>query len=146
LRVLYVRGDEAVARLVPHMSKGNAKKVQGAPVTAVLAADLDFHSRLGHVAPGSQAKQARYAADQTLSEADAVFSATLQAGYFIMAVRTVGLAAGPMGGFDGPGIDAEFFSARRWRTILTVNIGHPAAEAWKDRQPRVPESDAVSWA
>ncbi|WP_237405069.1 malonic semialdehyde reductase [Actinacidiphila reveromycinica] len=146
LRVLFVRGEEAVDRLVPHLSKGNARKVRAAPATAVLAADLDFHSRLGLIAPGSSAKQERYAADRVLGEADARFNATLQAGYFVMAVRAVGLAAGPMGGFDGPGIDAEFFGDRNWRTILAVNIGHPAADAWQDRQPRVPEADAVHWA
>ncbi len=38
------------------------------------------------------------------------FGRILQAGYFILAVRSVGLYAGPMAGCDSAGVDSEFFS------------------------------------
>jgi len=37
------------------------------------------------------------------------FGGALQAGYFLLAVRAHGLAAGPMGGFDKTALDADFF-------------------------------------
>ncbi len=67
----------------------------------------------------------------------AKYSAALQTGVFLLAVRAHGLAAGPMGGFDGPGIDAEFFAGTTWRTHLVVNIGHPGIDPWFDRLPRI---------
>ena len=74
------------------------------------------------------------------------FSATLQAGYFLLAVRAHGLAAGPMAGFDSAGLDAEFFPDGRWRSILVVNIGHPGTDPWFDRLPRLAPADALAWA
>lgn len=73
------------------------------------------------------------------------FSAGLQIGYFLLAVRAQGLAAGPMAGFDSAGVDAEFFPDGRWRSLLVVNIGHPGENPWHDRLPRLDEPDAVRW-
>lgn len=74
------------------------------------------------------------------------FSAALQTGTFIMATRAAGLATGPMAGFDGPGIDAEFFPDGRWRTILVVNLGLPGENPWFDRLPRLDAATALAWA
>jgi 3-hydroxypropanoate dehydrogenase len=63
-------------------------------------------------------------------------NAHLQAGYFVLAVRAVGLAAGPMGGFDAPGVDAEFHAGTSLRALMVVNIGTPAAPR-HDRLPRL---------
>ncbi len=49
-----------------------------------------------------------FVADAQNRERLAIFNGAMQAGYFILAVRAAGLDAGPMLGFDGPGIDAEF--------------------------------------
>ena len=74
------------------------------------------------------------------------FSGAIQTGYFILAVRAVGLAAGPMGGFDKAGLNAEFFPDGRWRSLLVVNIGHPGADAWRDRLPRLGHPEVIRWA
>jgi len=65
---------------------------------------------------------------------------------FLLAVRAHGLAAGPMGGFDGPGIDAELFAGTTLKTHLVVNIGHPGVAPWFDRLPRIDEDVALAWA
>ena len=71
------------------------------------------------------------------------FNATLQVGYFLLGVRAAGLAAGPMGGFDAAGIDEEFFAGRHLKSLLVVNIGHPAENAWFDRLPRLEHDEVV---
>jgi len=71
---------------------------------------------------------------------------TLQVAYFILAVRAQGLAAGPMGGFDAAGVDAEFFPDGRFHSILVVNIGHPGQNPWYGRLPRLNHGDVVQWA
>jgi 3-hydroxypropanoate dehydrogenase len=51
-----------------------------------------------------------------------------------------------MGGFDHAGMDAEFFPDGRFRSTLTINIGHPAPDAWGPRMPRLALDDVIDWA
>lgn len=70
----------------------------------------------------------------------------LQAGYFILAVRAQGLAAGPMIGFDASAVDAEFFPDGRWGSFLVVNIGHPTEGSYRPRLPRLDQEHTVRFA
>jgi 3-hydroxypropanoate dehydrogenase len=143
LRVLYVRPGEARERLVPLMSEGNRAKTATAPVVAVLATDHDFHERIPELLPFRPELREHFAGDDELRAAQAGYNGALQAAYFILAVRAAGLAAGPMGGFDRAGVDAEFFGDSQWHSQLVVNIGTPGPDAWFDRLPRVAYEDAV---
>lgn len=137
LRVLFVQSLAARERLVALMKEDNKAKTASAPAVAVLAADLDFHEHVLRLMPLLPDLKDRFASNDANRERQAMFNATLQAGYFIIAVRAAGLAAGPMGGFDRAGVDAEFFAGRAWRSILVVNIGHPGVDPWSDRLPRL---------
>lgn len=143
LRIAYVRSGEAKARLLPHVAEGNRAKVDSAPVVALLAADLDFHEHLPRLLPHApRAKD--YFADEHARADVARVNATLQAGYFILAARAVGLDAGPIGGIDRVAIDAEFFAGTAWRTILAVNLGHVAEGGTRPRSPRLERHEATS--
>jgi 3-hydroxypropanoate dehydrogenase len=146
LRVLYVRPGEGRDRLVKHLADGNKAKTESAPAVAVLAADKEFHETIPTVFPLNPQMKGVFEADEELREKHAGFNATLQAGYFILAVRAFGLAAGPMTGFDAAGLDAEFFPEGNLHSILVVNIGHPGENPWFDRLPRLPHEDVVGWA
>ena len=148
LRVLYVRTQEGRERLVTHMSEGNQAKTLTAPAVAVLAYDADFHEHFPTVFParGEMYRENFAGMPGDVREGLAKYSAAIQTGVFLLAVRAHGLAAGPMGGFDGPAIDADFFAGTSWRTHLVVNIGHPGVDPWFDRLPRIHEDDALSWA
>ncbi len=143
LRILFIRSPEAKERLIAHLNEGNRDKTRSAPVVAVLAADTSFHEHLGRLFPQRPEMKDYFAADDALRERQAKFNATLQAGYFLLAVRAMGLAAGPMGGFDAAGIDEEFFADGTWSSILVVNIGRPGPRAWRDRLPRLDYHEAV---
>ena len=147
LRVLYVRTEEGKARLIPHLAEGNRAKAAGAPVVAVMAYDLDFHEHMPTVFParGEQMRE-NLGGQPQLREGMARQSASLQTGVFLLAVRAAGLAAGPMGGFDATGIDAEFFAGTSWRSHLVVNIGHPGVDPWFPRLPRLEHEQALAWA
>lgn len=146
LRVLYVRTDEGRARLVEHMSEGNRAKTASAPAVAVLAVDTEFHHHIPELFPIRPQMKDMYAADDEMRESTGRFNASLQAGYFLLAVRALGLAAGPMAGFDSAAVDEDFFPGGRWRSILVVNIGHPGENAWFDRLPRLGSEDVITWA
>jgi 3-hydroxypropanoate dehydrogenase len=145
LRVLYVRTPEARQRLVTHLTDDNQTNTRSAPAVAVLAADMDFHEHFPALNPARPDFKERLAADEERRHAQARFNATLQAGYFLLAVRAVGLVAGATGGFDPEGVDSEFFSNGRWRSLLVVNIGHPEANSGRDRLPRLDDKEVLDW-
>jgi nitroreductase len=124
------------------MMEGNQAKTQTAPLVALLAADTEFHEHLPRLVPFRPEAKDRFA-EPVLREHVARFNATIQAGYFLLGVRAAGLGAGPMGGFDPAGVDAEFFPDGRLRSLLVVNIGHPGPDAWTDRLPRLEHDDVV---
>ncbi|MDZ5443706.1 malonic semialdehyde reductase [Micromonospora sp. 4G57] len=143
LRVLYIRDGEPRERLLTHMNEGNRAKTASAPVVAVLAADTDFHEFIPRVFPIRAQMRDALAGDVQARERMARFNATLQIGYWLLAVRAAGLAAGPMGGFDADGLDKEFFADNGWRSVLVVNIGKPGPDAWFPRLPRLDYDDVV---
>jgi 3-hydroxypropanoate dehydrogenase len=145
LRILFVRTPDGKRRLGPLMSDGNRDKTVSAPAVAVLAVDTDFHDKIPELFPSRPEMRDNFVDQAELRERLARFNGALQAGYFILAVRATGLAAGPMLGFDGPGIDAEFFAGRSWKTILVVNIGKPGLDPWFDRLPRLAHEDYVEY-
>lgn len=136
LRVVYVRGEDARARLLPHMSEGNRAKVASAPVVAILAADVDFHEHMGKVFPHFAGARDAMEANPGRAEM-AKLNAALQVGYFIVGVRAAGLAAGPMTGFDAEAVRAEFFAGTAQVPLVVVNIGHPDPEVSFPRNPRL---------
>ncbi|HEY5051295.1 MAG TPA: malonic semialdehyde reductase [Acidothermaceae bacterium] len=146
LRVLYVRTKAGRDRLAAHMSDNNKAKTAAAPSVAVLAFDTQYHEHIPTVLPFRPELKDVFAANDKMRNDTGRFSAALQAGYFLLAVRAQGLAAGPMGGFDAEALDADFFPDGRWRSILVVNIGHPGENPWFDRLPRLDEADVVRWA
>jgi 3-hydroxypropanoate dehydrogenase len=147
LRALFVRTDEGKERLVRHLDEGNRAKTLSAPAVAVLAYDIDFHEQMPTVFPARGDMLRAAFADQTEKRASlAAYNSALQTGVFLLAVRAAGLAAGPMAGFDPAGVDEEFFAGTSWRSHLVVNIGHPGADPWFPRLPRVPVEDAISYA
>jgi 3-hydroxypropanoate dehydrogenase len=146
LRVLYVRTPEGKARLLPHMNEGNRDKTASAPAVAILARDTQFHDHIPTVLPFRPEMREVLEENLEMRQGMGTYNAALQAGYFIMAVRASGLAAGPMGGFDAPGVDAEFFPDGRWASTLVVNIGHPGADPWFERLPRLDHEAVLEWA
>ncbi|MBM9465980.1 malonic semialdehyde reductase [Nakamurella leprariae] len=145
LRVEFVRTQEGKDRLIPLLAEGNRAKAASAPVVAIVAYDTEWHEQIPTVLPFRPEMKAAFDDNLEARHGAGRFSAGLQAGAFILAVRAAGLAAGPMGGFDGPAIDREFFGDRNWTTLMVVNIGHPGPDAWYDRLPRVPVETAVAW-
>ncbi|MET7967552.1 malonic semialdehyde reductase [Micromonospora sp. NPDC005305] len=144
LRVLLLRSAAARARLLPYLSSGNRDKTAGAPLTVVLAADVDWHDRLPELFPHRPGARDWFAGDPAGREAQARLNAALQIGYLLVGVRAAGLAAGPMAGFDAAGVEREFFPDGRHRVLLLMNIGRPAPGAWRERLPRLGYAEVVS--
>jgi 3-hydroxypropanoate dehydrogenase len=143
LRIVAIRTDEAKQRLLTHMAPGNRDKTAAAPLTVVLAADADFHEVLPEVFPHNPNAKDGFA-DVERRKGFSLNQAWLQAGYFILGVRAAGLAAGPMGGFDSAGLDADLLAGTSLHSFLVVNIGHPAEDAFFPRNPRLTADRAIT--
>ncbi len=143
LRVLFIRTAEGKARLLPHLAEFNRPKSDSAPAVAVLALDSAFHVHVPEVFPHNPGLKDVYEADEQMRLEAGKLSAAMQVGYFIMAARAIGLVAGPMTGFDATGLDGEFFPDGRYKSLVVVNLGHPAENAWRERLPRLAYDEVV---
>ncbi|WP_312180168.1 malonic semialdehyde reductase [Arthrobacter sp.] len=143
MRITWVKSAEARERLVKHMADGNKAKTASAPMVAVLSFDADWHEGFPTFFPHAPERKAMFDGDEEVRAVMANNNAHMQAAYFLMAVRSVGLAAGPMAGFDAAGIDAEFNAGTTHRTFQVVNIGKPGENPWFGRLPRY-DYDAVT--
>jgi 3-hydroxypropanoate dehydrogenase len=134
-RVVFVRSPEAKARLKPTLAEGNVDKTMVAPVTAIVAYDTKFFEHLPRLFPHADAK-AWFSGNEAFANATAEKNGTLQAGYFILALRALGLDAGPMAGFDNAKVDAEFFADGQFKSNILINIGYGDASKLYPRGER----------
>ena len=143
LRVTYIRSVEARGMLVEALSRGNRAKTDSAPLVAILSYDTSWQERWDTFLPGYDAPKAMYDAAPELAAVTANNNAHLQAGYFILAVRSLGFSAGPMTGADFDAIDASFFPDGGQKSFLVVNIGQPADGAWGPAKPKFAYEEVV---
>lgn len=122
-RLLFLKSPEAKERLKPHLAPGNADKTMLAPVTALIAYDLDFYEKLPYLFPYTDAKS-WFEGKKDFAEETAFRNGTLQGAYFIIAARSCGLDCGPMSGFSNEGVDQEFFPGGRVKSNFLCNLGY----------------------
>ena len=141
-RIVFVRSAAAKQRLLPAMAPGNADKTRTAPVTAIIAYDMEFYEKLPALFPQADARS-WFAGNRPLIDTTAFRNGTLQGAYLILAARALGLDAGPMSGFDNAKVDKEFFSGGKVRSNFLVNLGYGDHAKLFPRNPRLPFADAA---
>ncbi|WDS35752.1 malonic semialdehyde reductase [Pseudoxanthomonas sp.] len=141
-RFVFVKSPEAKARLKPALSDNNTGKSMAAPVTVIVAHDLDFHEQLPVLFPHADAK-AWFDGPQEARVEAAFRNGTLQGAYLILAARALGLDAGPMSGFDNAKVDEAFFAGTSIRSNFLVNLGHGDPAGVFPRLPRLSFDDAA---
>ena len=140
-RFVFVRSKEAKARLAPALSPGNHDKTLAAPVTAIVAYDLEFYEHLPKLFPHVDARSWFIGKDEHIVTT-AFRNGTLQGGYFMLAARALGLDCGGMSGFDIAKVDAAFFPDGKWRSNFLINIGYGEPSKLMPRHPRLSFEEA----
>lgn len=135
LRIVFVKTKEAKERLRPALNEGNVEKTMKAPVTAILAYDMEFYESLPRLYPQVDAKS-WFEGHDDLIKASAILNSSLQIGYFILAARGCGLDCGPMAGFDNETVDDEFFAKNTIKSSLLCNLGYGDKSRLHTRNPR----------
>ena len=136
MRLLFLRSEAAKERLKPALAPTNIDKVMSAPVVAIIAYDVEFFAHLPKVFPHNPNAQSYFAGNPSAIGPTAFRNGSLQAAYFMLAVRAVGLDVGPMSGFDPAKVDAEFFAGTTLRVNLVCGIGRGDPTKVFDRSPR----------
>ena len=143
-RFVFIRSAEAKERLRPVLSTGNVDKTMAAPVTVIVAYDLQFHERLPALFPHKPAMRDLFGSNAKLGEETARRNSSLQGAYFIIAARALGLDCGPMSGFDNAKLDEEFFPGGVVKSNFLCNIGYGDASSFSARLPRLDFDDACT--
>lgn len=135
-RIVWVKSDEAKAKLVAAASDGNKDKIKAAPVTAVIGMDIDFHEELPWLFPHADAKS-WFEGDEEGRKEGALRNSSLQGGYLMIAARALGLDCGPMSGFDADSVNDAFFSDDpKVKANFICSIGYGDPESLFGRSPR----------
>ncbi|KKB63467.1 malonic semialdehyde reductase [Robbsia andropogonis] len=137
MRLIFVRGAEAKARLCAVLAPGNVEKTMAAPVTVIVAMDKQFHEQMASQFPAMPNAAGMFAANPALAEETALRNATLQGAYLMIAARLAGFSVGPMSGFDRAGVDAAFFAGTEWRANFLFNLGVADPAGFRPRGPRL---------
>jgi 3-hydroxypropanoate dehydrogenase len=141
-RIVFVASQTAKERLKPHLNQGNVEQTMSAPATAILAYDLKFFEMMPKLGPNPNAKQSWSEKSPGELHEHAFRNGSLQAGYFIMAARAVGLDCGPMSGFDNAGVDREFFAGTTIKSNLLCNLGYGEETSLRPRAGRLDFDEA----
>src|ERR1700730_14263466 len=122
-RFVFLTTPGAKALLKPTLAPGNVDKTMAAPVTVIIAWDTEFHENLPRLFPQADVRS-YFVGNKPLIEENAFRNSSLQAAYFILAARALGLDCGPMSGFDADKLNAAFFPDGKWKVNLLCNLSY----------------------
>lgn len=136
MRIVFVRSPAAKETLKPCLNEPNVPKMMSAPVTAIIAYDLNFFEDLPRLFPPNPNAQENFKSNPTATQINAFRNGTLQGAYFMLAARAVGLDVGGMSGFDNAKVDEAFFKDTTLRSNLLCNLGYADTSKIFRRLPR----------
>jgi len=141
-RFVFLTTPAAKARLKPVLAPGNVEKTMAAPVTVIIAWDTEFHENFPKLFPQADMRS-YFVGNKPLIEENAFRNSSLQAAYFILAARALGLDCGPMSGFDADKLNEAFFPDGKWKVNLICNLGYGYPSKLHPRNPRLNFEEAT---
>jgi nitroreductase len=139
-RFVWLKSDEAKARVKPFLSQGNHKALKASAIV-IVGYDTQWNERLPELFPHAPGAKDWYG-DAASIDKHGFRNGTLQGAYLIIAARALGLDVGPFSGFDFEGVDKEFFAGTTIKTNFMAAIGHGTDENLFPRGPRLSFDDA----
>ncbi|KRB03476.1 malonic semialdehyde reductase [Lysobacter sp. Root690] len=141
-RFVFVKSQEAKEKLAPALSPGNLAKTLAAPVTVIVAHDLEFYEKLPYLFPHDDARS-WFAGNDAAINTTAFRNGSLQGAYLILAARALGLDTGAMSGFDNAKVDEAFFAGTKIKSNFLINLGAGDHAQLFPRSPRLPFDEAA---
>ncbi len=144
-RFVFVKTLEGKERLAKSLKPANVGKMMGAPVTAIIAYDMDFWKELPFLFPHEDRRHMFDGKPDYIADT-AYRNGTLQGAYFMIAARAVGLDVGAMSGFSNAIVDEEFFAGTTLKSNFLCNIGYADETALFQKLPRFEFDQVCSYA
>ncbi len=144
-RFVFVKTPEGKDRLAKSLKPANVGKMMGAPVTAIIAHDMNFWHELPFLFPHEDRRHL-FDGKDAYCEDTAFRNGTLQGAYFMIAARAVGLDVGAMSGFSNAIVDEEFFAGTSLKSNFLCNIGYADETALFQKLPRFSFDQVCSYA
>ncbi len=144
-RFVYVRSREGKDRLAKSLKPANVAKMANAPVTAIIAYDIEFWRELPRLFPHDD-RRPLFEGKPEYCEETAFRNSTLQGAYFMIAARAIGLDIGAMSGFSNAVVDEEFFKGTTLKSNFLCNLGYADETALFQRLPRFDFEDVSTFA
>ncbi len=142
-RLVWCTSQAAKEKLAACTMPANGAKILSAPVTVIVAMDTQFHEQLPWLFPHADAKS-WFTGNDALRERSALLNTTLQAAYFIVAARALGLDTGPMTGFANDAVDAAFLAnTPDYKSVMISTLGYGDPASIFERSPR-PDFDTFN--
>lgn len=142
-RLIWCTSQAAKEQLAACTMPANGAKILSAPVSVIIAMDTQFHEQLPWLFPHADAKS-WFAGNDALREKSAFLNTTLQAAYFIVAARAIGLDTGPMTGFSNEAVDAAFLAdTPDFKSVMISTLGYGDPASIFERSPR-PDFDTFN--
>ena len=136
MRLVLLRTPEEKALLLPALAESNRRKSLTAPVVAIVAFDREFWRLLPRLYPQVDAA-AWFRDDPVGARETALRNGTLQAAWYMLALRALGLDLGPLSGLDAAKVDEIFFAGTAVETNFVLNIGYGDTTRLKPRGARL---------
>jgi len=140
-RLVYVKSPEAKERLKSCLAEGNIEKSMSAPCVVIIGMDMEFYEKLSKLFPHTDARS-WFAGNDVKIKDNAFRSSTLQAAYFMLAARSLGLDCGPMSGLDYDKMNQEFFPDGKVKCNFICAIGYGDESKLFERSPRLDFDEA----
>ena len=144
MRLIFVRSSKMKKRLLGAVADGNKRKVEAAPITAIVAYDCDFFKNLPQLFPHAPQAAKSFEDNPEKAQASAFRNATLQGAWLIIAARAAGLDTGPMSGFDPEMVKELFFPEKPWKANFLCNLGYGDASVLRRKLPRMRFEDVAA--
>jgi nitroreductase len=138
LRIVFVQSNLEKEKLCKTAMEANIAKIKSAPVTALFAYDMKFYEKMDKLYQTGKYLQDLFAkSSEDVIDRESLRNSTLQAAYFIMVARGMGLDCGPMSGFDPVALNATFFKNTNYRINFICNFGYKDGDNPYPKLPRL---------
>ena len=138
LRIVFVQSNLEKEKLCKTAMEANIGKIKSAPVTALFAYDMKFYEKMDKLYPTGKFLQDLFAkSSEDVIDRESLRNSTLQAAYFIMVARSMGLDCGPMSGFDPVALNETFFKNTNYTINFICNFGYKDGDNPYPKLPRL---------
>lgn len=142
-RFVFVQSAEAKERLKACLNEGNVEKSMSAPCVVIIGMDMEFHEKLPKLFPHTDARS-WFAGNEQKIQDNAFRSSSLQAAYFMLAARSLGLDCGPMSGLNYDKLNETFFPDGKVKCNFICAIGYGDETKLFGRSPRLDFDEACT--